>query len=46
MERRWPRCRLVVETSLEIGRLEQRGAPVESQTALVARTLEALAEAI
>ena len=46
IERRWPRCKLVVETSLEIGRLEQRGAPVESQTALVARTLEALAAAI
>ena len=46
MKRRWARCRLVVETSLEIGRLEQRRAPVEEQTALVAQTLEALAAAI
>lgn len=46
MERRWARCRLVVETSPEIGWLEQVGAPVESQTALVAQTLEALAAPI
>jgi 2-polyprenyl-6-methoxyphenol hydroxylase-like FAD-dependent oxidoreductase len=42
--RRYPRCRLVVETSLEIGRRERAGAPPAAQTELVARSLAALAE--
>ncbi len=46
MRRRYERCRLVVENSLEIGRREQRGDPVESQTALVEQSLRALAEPI
>lgn len=46
MARRYERCRLVVENSLEIGRLETAGAPVQAQTALVARSLQALAAPI
>jgi 2-polyprenyl-6-methoxyphenol hydroxylase-like FAD-dependent oxidoreductase len=46
MRRRYERCRLVVENSLEIGRREQRGASVESQTSLVEQSLRALAEPI
>jgi hypothetical protein len=46
MRRRYERCRLVVENSLEIGRREQRGDSVESQTALVEQSLRALAEPI
>ena len=46
MRRRYERCRLVVENSLEIGRREQRGDPVESQTVLVEQSLRALAEPI
>lgn len=46
MARRWERCRLVVENSLELGRLEQRGAPVEQQTALVQQSLRVLSEPI
>lgn len=42
--RRWDRCRSVVETSIEIGRLEQQGAPPAQQTLLVNRTLQLLAE--
>lgn len=42
MERREERCRLVVSSSMEIGRLEQEGAPVEQQTAVVERALELL----
>lgn len=41
--RRWPRCRLVVENSLEIGRREKAGMPIESQTELVAQSLAFLA---
>ena len=44
MKRRYARCRLVVENSLEIGRREQRGEPVDSQTQLVQESLRALAE--
>ena len=42
--RREERCRLVVESSIEIGRLEQERAPVEQQTAVVERALAKLAE--
>jgi 2-polyprenyl-6-methoxyphenol hydroxylase-like FAD-dependent oxidoreductase len=44
MRRRYERCRLVVENSLEIGRREQRGESVDSQTQLVQESLRALAE--
>ncbi len=46
MARRYERCRLVVENSLEIGRRERTGAPVESQTELVEQSLKALAQPI
>jgi 2-polyprenyl-6-methoxyphenol hydroxylase-like FAD-dependent oxidoreductase len=46
MRRRYDRCRLVVENSVQLGRYEVDGAPVEAQTSLVARSLEKLAEAI
>jgi len=46
MRRRFERCRLVVENSMEIGRLEMSGAPPAEQTAVVARSLEALAAPI
>ncbi|WP_414222390.1 FAD-dependent oxidoreductase [Cupriavidus necator] len=46
MERRYARCRLVVENSLEIGRREQAGRPIEEQTVLVEQSLKALAEPI
>lgn len=42
--RRAERCRLVVESSIEIGRLEQSQAPPEAQTAVVERALAALAK--
>lgn len=45
-ERREERCRLVVEGSIEIGRLEQAQAPVEEQTAVVERALARLAEPV
>lgn len=44
MERRYERCRLVVENSLEIGRLEQQCAPPEAQTRIVKESLELLAQ--
>ncbi|MGC5799472.1 FAD-dependent monooxygenase [Sphingomonas sp. NFX23] len=44
--RRDARCRLVVENSLEIGRLEQAGAPPSEQTRLVAQSLARLAEPV
>ncbi|HSV84468.1 MAG TPA: FAD-dependent oxidoreductase [Ramlibacter sp.] len=44
--RRYERCRLVVENSLEIGRREQERAPVDAQTRLVEESLRALAEPI
>jgi 2-polyprenyl-6-methoxyphenol hydroxylase-like FAD-dependent oxidoreductase len=46
MARRWARCRLVVENSLEIGRREQAGLPVTAQTELVERSLAQLADPI
>jgi 2-polyprenyl-6-methoxyphenol hydroxylase-like FAD-dependent oxidoreductase len=46
MTRRYERCRLVVENSLEIGRREQRRAPIEEQTRLVADSLALLAQPI
>lgn len=46
MARRYERCRLVVENSLEIGRREQRRAPIEEQTHLVEESLRVLAQPI
>jgi 2-polyprenyl-6-methoxyphenol hydroxylase-like FAD-dependent oxidoreductase len=46
MARRYDRCRLVVENSMEIGRREQAGAPPGAQTEVVERSLLALAEPI
>jgi 2-polyprenyl-6-methoxyphenol hydroxylase-like FAD-dependent oxidoreductase len=46
MARRYERCRLVVENSLEIGRREQRQAPIEEQTKLVEDSLRVLAQPI
>lgn len=46
MARRYERCRLVVENSLEIGRLEVSGRPAAEQTAVVADSLSKLAEPI
>jgi 2-polyprenyl-6-methoxyphenol hydroxylase-like FAD-dependent oxidoreductase len=46
MQRRFERCQLVVRNSLEIGRREQRGDPIESQTMLVEESLRTLAEPI
>ena len=46
MARRWERCRLVVENSIEIGRREQQGRPPEEQTMLVTQSLRKLAEPI
>jgi 2-polyprenyl-6-methoxyphenol hydroxylase-like FAD-dependent oxidoreductase len=46
MARRYERCRLVVENSLEIGRREQRRASVEEQTHLVEESLRVLAQPI
>lgn len=46
MDRRYDRCRLVVENSLEIGRREQAGAPAEAQTDIVEHSLQLLAQPI
>lgn len=46
MERRYERCRLVVENSLEIGRREQARAPAGAQTDIVAHSLQLLAQPI
>ena len=46
LARREERCRLVVESSIEIGRLEQQRAPAEAQTAVVEHALRRLAEPI
>ena len=46
MDRREARCRLVTESSMELGRLEQERAPVEAQTAVVERALLKLSEPI
>lgn len=44
--RREERCRLVVESSIQIGRLEQEEAPPHEQTAIVERALSLLTEPI
>jgi 2-polyprenyl-6-methoxyphenol hydroxylase-like FAD-dependent oxidoreductase len=44
--RRAERCRLAVESSIEIGRLEQQQAPPQAQTAVVERALARLTEPI
>jgi 2-polyprenyl-6-methoxyphenol hydroxylase-like FAD-dependent oxidoreductase len=46
MARRYERCRLVVNNSIEIGRREQAGAPIDSQTELVEQSLKKLMEPI
>lgn len=46
MQRREARCRLVTESSMELGRLEQARAPVEEQTKVVERALLTLSEPI
>ena len=46
MSRRYPRCSLIVQNSLAIGRLEQSGAPIADQTRLVQQSLRALAAPI
>ena len=46
MARRYARCRLAVENSLEIGRREQLRAPIDEQTQLVEASLRVLAEPI
>lgn len=46
MERRIGRCRLVTNSSVELGRLEQARAPVEQMTAVVRHALAKLAEPI
>ena len=46
MARRYERCRMVVENSLEIGRLEVSGRPAAEQTAVVSTSLAKLAEPI
>ncbi len=46
MQRRYERCRLVVENSLEIGRREQARLPLAQQAELVAQSLQILAQPI
>jgi 2-polyprenyl-6-methoxyphenol hydroxylase-like FAD-dependent oxidoreductase len=46
MQRRYERCRMVADNSLEIGRLEMTKAPPQQQTEIVARSLAALATPI
>jgi 2-polyprenyl-6-methoxyphenol hydroxylase-like FAD-dependent oxidoreductase len=46
MARRYERCKLVVENSMEIGRLEQTRAPIDDQTRLVEESLRVLAQPI
>lgn len=46
MARRVGRCRLVTNSSVELGRLEQERAPVEQMTAVVRHALAKLAEPI
>jgi 2-polyprenyl-6-methoxyphenol hydroxylase-like FAD-dependent oxidoreductase len=36
MDRRWERCRMVVETSVQIGALQQQGAPPDQVKAVIA----------
>ncbi|MBX5047392.1 FAD-dependent monooxygenase [Rhizobium lentis] len=44
MRRRYDRCKLVVDSSLEISRLERERAAPQAQTAIVERALAALSE--
>lgn len=44
MHRRYDRCKLVVESSLEISRLERECAAPQAQTAIVEKALAALSE--
>lgn len=44
MTRRYTRCKLVVDSSLEIGRLEREHAPPAAQTAVVEKALATLNE--
>ena len=46
MARRYERCRLVVQNSLEIGRRERARASIAEQTILVEQSLQALAAPI
>jgi hypothetical protein len=46
MARRYARCKLVVESSMEIGRLEQARASIDDQTRLVEESLRVLAQPI
>lgn len=46
LARREPRCRLVVESSIRIGELEQAGAPAEERTAVVDFALAKLTEPV
>jgi len=46
MDRRYERCRVVVEDSLEIRRREQECAPAEVQTRIVQESLQVLAQPI
>jgi len=46
MQRRYARCKMVVENSLQIGRLEMAGASPAEQTAVVDRSLAVLAQPI
>jgi hypothetical protein len=46
MERRWSRCRLVVENSVRIGELEVAGADPETQQRLLGEASAALAAPI
>lgn len=46
MARRYARCKLVVESSMEIGRLEQTRASIDDQTRLVEESLRVLAQPI
>jgi 2-polyprenyl-6-methoxyphenol hydroxylase-like FAD-dependent oxidoreductase len=44
--RRWPRCKLVVENSLQLGEMEKMGTPGEEHSHLMAQSMAALAEPI
>ena len=46
LQRREERCRLVVDSSMAIGRVEQAQAPPAEQTAIVDHVLRKLTEAI
>ena len=46
MSRRYERCVLVVKNSIEIGRREEAGRPIDEQTMLVEQSLRVLANPI